>query len=454
MSRKLLVFFLLAATLYSVNSKPLDGISFDNPKQLHAVLVSAVWFDDAYCSLNYAPEAEIAQTYHLLLDNGVPAENIILFMNNSFTNGSCNPFPGTLYTDVNRSRNYNEGLKIDYIGEEVNIQNYLAVLTGDKSKVSGGSGRVLNSSENDRVFVSHEGHGGSGVLVISDQGYLTLKDLNDALKEANEKKMFKELTYYIMACHSGSMFNGQLDSNGNIYGLTAANPELLTYPNQKIEEVKGGLEYLIYVNTQFGHAWLSDSEINGTITHTLEDQYKTVFPQVNSTPSQYGNLNITNELISSFEGVNRNKSQIKAKSTHKQMNNDILPIAPIAIYLKLKHELENSNSFEVQQKLTQQLEEMEKERTEINQKVDTITNSFIVDGNRKFASLKQIIRISPQMITQVDCHHVVVKTIFRECKKIIKSPFREEFTTPMVNLCEHKFDKDAIIAQIQKQCAN
>jgi hypothetical protein len=31
----------------------------------------------------------------------------------------------------------------------------------------------------------------------------------------NEKKMFKELVYYVMACLSGSMFNGTLDENGN-----------------------------------------------------------------------------------------------------------------------------------------------------------------------------------------------------------------------------------------------
>jgi hypothetical protein len=41
------------------------------------------------------------------------------------------------------SRNYNEGLKIDYSGSEINKENYLAVLKGETDKVKGGTGRVL-----------------------------------------------------------------------------------------------------------------------------------------------------------------------------------------------------------------------------------------------------------------------------------------------------------------------
>lgn len=58
-------------------------------------------------------------------------------------NTDVNPYPGTLYDDINRTRNYNVDLKIDYSGKDVTIENYLAVLRGDSEKVKGGSGRVL-----------------------------------------------------------------------------------------------------------------------------------------------------------------------------------------------------------------------------------------------------------------------------------------------------------------------
>lgn len=80
----------------------------------------------------------------MLLEFGVPADNIILFLNNDIANNTkVNPFVGTLYTDVKKSRNWNKGLKIDYSGADVNVENYIAVLTGELDKVNGGSGRVL-----------------------------------------------------------------------------------------------------------------------------------------------------------------------------------------------------------------------------------------------------------------------------------------------------------------------
>jgi legumain len=163
-----------------------------------------------------------------LRDHGVPQENIILFMNGNYANNEQNPFPGTLYTDKDRRRNYAVGLRIDYSGEDVTINNYLAVLRGDQDKVKGGTGRVLNrsatnfklkefhfSTKNDRVFVSHESHGTTGSLLIADENrFLDAKDLITTLKYMEEKQMFEELVYFIMACHSGSMFDGHLDSNG------------------------------------------------------------------------------------------------------------------------------------------------------------------------------------------------------------------------------------------------
>lgn len=85
----------------------------------------------------------------MLINNGVPSENIILFLNNGFSNNTeFNPFPGGLYTDKQFSRNYHIGLKIDYSGNEINVENYMAVLRGDASAVKGGTGRVLRRLTN------------------------------------------------------------------------------------------------------------------------------------------------------------------------------------------------------------------------------------------------------------------------------------------------------------------
>jgi len=41
----------------------------------------------------------------------------------------------------------------------------------------------------------------------------------------HDNKMYQELVFYLEACESGSMFEGILKDNLNIYAITAANAE-------------------------------------------------------------------------------------------------------------------------------------------------------------------------------------------------------------------------------------
>lgn len=52
----------------------------------------------------------------------------------------------------------------DYVGEAVTVGNFLAVLLGDKTALTGGSGKVVDSGPNDHIFVFYSDHGGPGVL--------------------------------------------------------------------------------------------------------------------------------------------------------------------------------------------------------------------------------------------------------------------------------------------------
>lgn len=52
----------------------------------------------------------------------------------------------------------------DYTGENVTAANLYAVLLGDKKSVKGGSGKVIDSKANDRIFLYYSDHGGPGVL--------------------------------------------------------------------------------------------------------------------------------------------------------------------------------------------------------------------------------------------------------------------------------------------------
>lgn len=52
----------------------------------------------------------------------------------------------------------------DYTGEDVTAHNFYAALLGNKSALTGGSGKVVNSGPNDHIFVFYSDHGGPGVL--------------------------------------------------------------------------------------------------------------------------------------------------------------------------------------------------------------------------------------------------------------------------------------------------
>jgi hypothetical protein len=52
----------------------------------------------------------------------------------------------------------------DYTGDQVTTENFFAVLLGNKSAITGGSKKVIDSKPNDHIFIYYSDHGGPGVL--------------------------------------------------------------------------------------------------------------------------------------------------------------------------------------------------------------------------------------------------------------------------------------------------
>jgi glycosylphosphatidylinositol transamidase (GPIT) subunit GPI8 len=65
---------------------------------------------------------------------------------------------------VRVSSNMNIFLWQDYTGADVHADNFYAALLGNKSALTGGSGKVVDSGPNDHIFVYYTDHGGPGVL--------------------------------------------------------------------------------------------------------------------------------------------------------------------------------------------------------------------------------------------------------------------------------------------------
>jgi len=232
----------------------------------------------------------------------MPAENIIVFAYDDIANNSQNPIPGQVFNHPDGDDVY-AGVKIDYKGEEVNPENFLGVITGDESRVTAQTVKVLKTTEEDNVFIYFTDHGSVGLIAFPDE-YLYAEDLMTALNTMHDKKMYKKLTFYLEACESGSMFEGVLPENMNIYATTAANPEESSWAEYcGSEAVVHGVDIGSCLGDEYSVRWMEDTESHDPKTRTLQEQFEFLVQSVTgSHPQQYGDLSWTSDVLIEFQG--------------------------------------------------------------------------------------------------------------------------------------------------------
>lgn len=257
---------------------------------------------------NYRHQADVCHAYHALVAGGIPAENIILFSFDDVAGSSQNPFKGQLYNQPNGQDVY-AGCKIDYRGSDVTPQNFLSVLKQDAAAMKGkGTGRVLKSTSQDKVFINFADHGAPG-LIAFPSSYLYAKDLTPVLNRMWANKQYNEAVFYLEACESGSMFVG-FPTNQKFYAVTAANPGESSWgfycpPDDAIN----GKHIGSCLGDLFSIKWMEDVDSTDTTTETLQSQYVKLSKQVTkSQVMQYGDLSFTSEPVSNFIGNQKKKS--------------------------------------------------------------------------------------------------------------------------------------------------
>ncbi|KAJ0716366.1 putative legumain protein [Helianthus annuus] len=234
----------------------------------------------------WAVLADVCHAYQILKRGGLKDENIIVFMYDDIANNTWNPRPGVIINSPNGSDVY-AGVPKDYTGKDVTAANFYAVLLGNASALTGGSGKVVASSPFDTIFVYYADHGGPGILGIPLPQVI-----------------------YVEACESGSIFEGLISEDLNIYVTTASNavesswgtycPNTTTPPPQEYNTCLGDL---------YSVSWMEDSDVEDLTTETLEEQYLTVkLRTLNNNTSegshvmQYGTQRISNETVSVYQG--------------------------------------------------------------------------------------------------------------------------------------------------------
>lgn len=120
------------------------------------------------------------------------------------------------------------------------------------------------------------------------------------MKDTN---MFKELTFYLEACESGSMFPN-LNADESIYAMTASNASLSSWAAYcGSDAMIDGTPINSCLGDLFSINWMEDTESNNKCQETLSTQQATVIAKTTESPVQtFGDSSFLGEAIGRFQG--------------------------------------------------------------------------------------------------------------------------------------------------------
>ncbi|XP_009337146.1 vacuolar-processing enzyme [Pyrus x bretschneideri] len=261
---------------------------------------------------NYRHQADICHAYQLLKKGGLKDENIVVFMYDDIAYNEENPRQGVIINSPHGSDVY-KGVPKDYTGQDVTVNNFFAAILGDKSALTGGSGKVVDSGPNDHIFIYYSDHGGPGVLGMPGiSPYIYANDLIEVLKKKHAAGTYKSMVFYLEACESGSIFEGLLPEGLNIFATTASNAEESSWGTYCPGEYPSPPpEYETCLGDLYSVAWMEDSDIHNLKSETLRQQYELVKTRTANDNSglgshvmQYGDVGLSKNNLFVYMGTN------------------------------------------------------------------------------------------------------------------------------------------------------
>ncbi|EFA83807.1 phosphatidylinositol glycan [Heterostelium album PN500] len=161
-----------------------------------AVLVctSRFWF-------NYRHIANVLGFYRTVKKLGIP--------DSQTDDMACNPrnsYAGVMFNNENHKMNlYGDNIEVDYRGYEVNVENFIRVLTGRHDPEVSRSKRLLTDDKSN-ILIFLTGHGGDEFLKFQDNEEISSYDLSDAFKQMYEKKRYNEILFMVDTCQANTLY--------------------------------------------------------------------------------------------------------------------------------------------------------------------------------------------------------------------------------------------------------
>ncbi|XP_069947483.1 legumain [Cherax quadricarinatus] len=420
-----------------------------------AVLVagSSGWY-------NYRHQADMCHAYQILHQHGVPDDHIIVMMYDDIANNFQNPTPGVI---INRpdGPNVYDGVPKDYIGRDVTPGNFLKVLRGDAEGLRGvGSGRVLKSGPNDRVFINMVDHGAPGIFAFPSD-YLQARDLVDTLLSMHRAHTYSQMVIYVESCESGSLFQKLLPDDIEVYALSASGPNEPSYACYEDSTRH------TFLGDVFSVKWMEDTDVENLNKETLMAQFNLVHDEVEtSTVMHWGDLQLASQTLSNFLGykdphgsIGYNLSAINeidlSYSTSLQFSDPWLKSSvvsydvPVAV---LKSRIRAAvNPLEEQDwKVT--LESLLLNRVHVRSVMQRLVRE--VTGNDQVMTTMITAKDHNHDISRWDCYQDSVRTFHTQCFDLAQNTYALRVLSIIVNLCEHGYTHQQFLEAARSVCSH
>ncbi|KAL3498572.1 hypothetical protein ACH5RR_041304 [Cinchona calisaya] len=406
---------------------------------------------------NYRHQADVCHAYQILKKGGLKDENIVVFMYDDIAYDEENPRPGVIINSPNGDDVY-KGVPKDYTGDDVNAKNFLAAILGNKTAITGGTGKVVDSGPNDHIFIYYTDHGGPGVLGMPFGPYLYADDLIEVLKKKHASGTYKSLVFYLEACESGSIFEGLLPEGLNIYATTASNAEESSWGTYcPGDNPSPPTEYETCLGDLYSVAWMEDSEIHNLRAETLKQQYHLVKERTSngnlaygSHVMQYGDLKLsledlflymgTNPANDNYTFVNENSLRPSSKAVN-QRDADLLHF-----WQKFTKAPEGSaRKFEAQKQVVEAMSH----RMHIDNSIKLIGK--LLFGIEKGPEILKTVRPAGQPLTdEWECLKSLVRTFETQCGSI--SQYGMKHMRSIANICNAGITKEQMAEAAAQAC--
>ncbi|XVE90774.1 hypothetical protein DITRI_Ditri20bG0104000 [Diplodiscus trichospermus] len=341
-------------------------------------------------------------------------------------------------------------------------EQFFSVILGNKTALTGGSGKVVDSSPDDRIFIYYADHGSPGFLGMPSGEDLIAKDLINVLKKKHEAKSYKSMVFYVEACESESMFEGILPSNFNIYAVTAANPSESswgTYCPGDYPIIPP--EFDTCLGDLFSISWMEDSNIHNLRKETLNQQYQMVRRRtsvdnldLSSHVMQYGNMTVEKDFVFSYLGTNPKNDNFAPSTDNFEVSPNTSNVVSqhdaslIHFWLKFhKASKDSPKKTEAHKELLGELFQ----RKHIDKSINEIIT--ILMGHENVPKmLKSVQPVGKPLVDDWNCLKMLFNTFKKYCGTTTRSRYEMKYSGVFANMCNAGVDMKHAIATIIEVC--